>query len=294
LPIHEATWSKLGENTAEIINFLLLQDPDCLSKPVVSDDDDDEEEEDLPLHLACLSRDESNVIEHLYDLYPEAILIQNEQEQLPIDILREKLDELHINSETGRPYPHNEEWYQRLQYLIRFLQTQMNYARKAQNRNGMRRCDCTGSLPLHQAICSRAPLGSIKLLLKGNPNAIDVPMVLSKMYPLDIACQFSTLGVVKYLAELSPDRLNPCGFSRNFPLHHACRGGNCEVISYLLETPMASASVSERNGMNSDGMLPIHLFCEFVKGRWCEGETTEYTETIWRLLTAYPETVLNW
>jgi len=80
--------------------------------------------------------------------------------------------------------------------------------------------------------------------------------------------------------------------NKNFPLHHACRGGNCEVIEYLLETPISSAPVSERN---SDGMLPIHLFCEFVKGRrGCEGETPEYTETIWRLLTAYPETVLNW
>ena len=25
-----------------------------------------------------------------------------------------------------------------------------------------------------------------------------------------------------------------------------------------------------------------------------EEDTTAYTETIWRLLTAYPETVLNW
>ena len=293
LPIHEAA-SDPGKNTAEIVNFLLLQDPDCLSKPVVSNfasyDDGY-----LPLHLACSSRDESNVIEHLFDLYPEAILIQNEQEQLPIDILREKLDELHINSETGRPYPHNEEWYQRLQYLIRFLQTQMSYARKAQDETAMRTFDFVGYFPLHRAIRDKAPLGAIKLLLKGNPNAIDVPMVLSEMYPLDIACQFSTLDIVKYLVELSPDRLNPCGFSRNFPLHHACRGGNCEVIQYLLDRPMSSASVSERN---VDGMLSIHLFCEFVNEQEEEEDdaedTTEYTETIWRLLIAYPETVLNW
>ena len=111
------------------------------------------------------------------------------------------------------------------------------------------------------------------------------------MFPLDIASEISTVGVVRYLAEISSDRLNTCDVNKNYLLHHACRGGNCEVISYLLETPMSSASVSERN----DGdMLPIHLFCEFVRGRWCEGETPEYTETIWRLLTAYPETVLNW
>jgi len=47
-------------------------------------------------------------------------------------------------------------------------------------------------------------------------------------------------------------------------------------------------SVSERN---ANGMLPIHLFCEYVI---VKADIPEYTETIWRLLTAYPETVMNW
>ena len=95
------------------------------------------------------------------------------------------------------------------------------------------------------------------------------------MLPLDIASQSSTVGVVKYLAELSPDRLNTCDMNNNYLLHHACRGGNCEVISYLLETPMSS--VSERN---FDGMLPIHLFCKFANEQE-ESEDTTDTETIW-------------
>ena len=114
------------------------------------------------------------------------------------------------------------------------------------------------------------------------------------MHPLDNACEVSTAGVVKHLAELLPDRLSTCDVNKNYPLHHACCGGNCEVIAYLLETSMSSAAVSERN---VDGKLPIHLFCEFVNGQWCEDgeeDTPEYTETIWRLLSAYPETVLNW
>ena len=188
-------------------------------------------------------------------------------------------------------HSYKEEYVQEMQDLVSYLYTQMGYATKAQNRSGLRRRDCTGSLPLHNAIRAKAPLGSIKLLFGGNPDAINV-LDGSGVHPLDIAIQFSTVGVVKYLAELiGYNLLNACGSSRNFPLHHACRGGNCEVISYLLERPMSSATVSERN---ADDMLPIHLFCEFVRGRWCERETPEYTETIWRLLTAYPETVLNW
>jgi len=284
LPIHEACGHP-NKNTAEIVKFLLLHDPDCLSKPVVSDFNSDDEGS-LPLHLIwseSWGMDEFNMTELLFDLYPEAILIRNRLGQLPIDIIREDLDQL-----TGS---NDIDCEQRLQELIRFLSTQMNYARQAQDQNAMRMPDRFGFLPLHNAIRDGAPLGAIKLLIKGNPNAINIPDGYG-VHPLGIACYSGSVGVVKYLTQLVPDRLNAYDMNKNFPLHHACRGGNCEVIEYLLETPISSAPVSERN---SDGMLPIHLFCEFVKGRrGCEGETPEYTETIWRLLTAYPETVLNW
>lgn len=221
-------------------------------------------------------------------LYPEAILKRNERGQLPFDLLRRKDDELPMNLETGRP--HNEEARKRNQELLAFLSTQMGYAYKAQDENGVLMIpDHTGSLPLHYAVRTRAPLGSIKLLVKGYPNSIRMPD-RTGMYPLDVAIQYSKVGVVKYLAELTPLRLNTCDLNKNYPLHHACREGKCDVIEYLLETPVSSAAVSERN---VDGKLPIHLFCEHV--RCCHGyDPPGYTETIWRLLSAYPETVLNW
>ena len=286
LPIHEAVHHIPEDHAIDIIKFLLRHDPECISKPTTG------EYRTWPLHLVCGTFDESNVTELLFDIYPEAILLRNDQEDLPIDIVRMNLNALHINPETGEVY--NKVLYRRMEYIISFVLAQMNHARKAQDADATRTSDFAGSLPLHNAIQGRAPLGAIKLLVNGNTDAINIPD-RSGMLPLNIACQFSTVGVVKYLIQLSPGRLNACDVNNNFPLHHACRGGNCEVISYLLETPMSSASVSERN---VDGMIPIHLFCdcEFVKGRWCEceGETPEYTETIWRLLTAYPETVLNW
>ena len=181
---------------------------------------------------------------------------------------------------------HNQE---RLKEVKKFLHIQMVYARQSQDQNAMRTPDSTGFLPLHNALYTSAPLGSIKLLVKGNTDAINVPDGRG-VHSLCIASQYSTLDVVKYLAELSPDRLNTCDKNKNYPLHYACRGVNYEVISYLLETPMSS--VSERN---VDDMLPIHLFCKFVNEQENEDEDTpEYIETIWRLLTAYPETVLNW
>jgi len=292
LPIHCAARrlgsTGTGENAAEIIKFLLRQDPECLTRPVVfTNQYGIHNNGDLPLHIVCSFSNKDNSTEILYDLYPEAILIRNEGRQLPVDIVRGKLDSLTVNPETRIGY--NEERYQRLQDLIPFLYAQMSYATKAQNETAMRRRDFMGLLPLHQAICSRAPLGSIKLLVKGYPDAVNI-FDGCRMHPLDIAIQYSKVDVVKYLAELSDeDRLNECDVNENYPLHRACRSGNCEVIAYLLEQP--KSLVSERN---VDDKLPIHLFCEFVRGRWCEGETPEYTETIWRLLTAYPETVLNW
>ena len=291
LPIHWAC-TLPNKNTSAIIKFLVTQDPECVSKPVVSDRGDDNNHrqgnDTLPLHIICSRWDKSNITELLYDLYPEAILIRNRLGKLPIDLVRENLDGLGVDPEKGTVY--NVEYQQSMQYgLIPFLQTQMNYARQAQDRNVMMTPDNTGYLPLHNAIREHATLGSIKLLVKGYPDAVNVVPDGSGMHPLDIACEVSTVGVVKYLAELVPDRLNTCDVNKNYPLHHACWGGNYEVILYLLERPMSLASVSERN---VGGMLPVHLLCNFVS---CHGyDVPEYTEIIWRLLTAYPETVLNW
>jgi len=230
----------------------------------------------LPLHIVCPRWDTSNVTELLFDLYPEAILVRNEQGQLPADVIRG------INvSSINRS---NKEYAERLQEVTIFLSTQEMYAYKAQDENAVRTPDFTGSLPLHNALYASAPLGTIKLLVKGYQDAINIPDG-SGRHPLDTACWNCTAGIVKYLAELLPGRLNKCDVNKNYLLHHACRGGKCEVIQYLLDNPMG---LSERN---ANGMLPIHLFCEYVIGK---ADTSEYTETIWRLLTAYPETVLNW
>ena len=290
LPIHCAACRTGRENTSNIIEILLHHDPKCLSKPAVSVFGNNYDGH-LPLHIACSNSDEENITELVFDLYPEAILIRNTREQLPIDVLRKRDDRLSINSDTGRPY--DEKLRKRNRELLAFLSEQMSYAYKAQDENTLMKPDHTGSLPLHYAIRTQAPLGSIKLLVKGYPNAILIPDHTG-MRPLDFAIQFRTSGIVKYLVEITPGRLNACYMNKNFPLHHACRSGNCEVIAYLLETPVSLASVSERN---VDGKLPIHLFCEYVRRRCSEDEdedTPQYTETIWRLLSAYPETVLNW
>ena len=106
--------------------------------------------------------------------------------------------------------------------------------------------------------------------------------------PLPIACELCSVDVVEFLVEPFDGCLNVSDVKKNLPLHYACRGGNCGVVKYLLEKQ--AAPVSARS---ADDKLPICLLCERGEEN-VETESTEYTETIWRLLLAHPETVINW
>jgi len=258
LPIH------LAEKT-EIIKCLLLQDPDGASKATT-------ESRNLPLHLTCDRYNlDHNVVQLLFDAHPVAICTNNRNGNAPLEIIREWARR---NSDNSKVISEN------------FLETQMTYARKAQDIIAMHTLDSNGWLPLHHALHNKAPLGAIKLLEKGNPCALQV-IDYQGLFPLHIACEFSTADIVQFLVELNDSCLDHCDSNKNYPLHHACREGNFGVVKYLLESRVPS--VSERNGNNK---LPIHLLCESVLGV-VDRESPEYVEVIWRLILAYPETVLN-
>ena len=139
-------------------------------------------------------------------------------------------------------------------------------------------------MPLHRALKDNAPLGSIKLLVKGIPDAVQVSDQ-NGAYPLHIACEFSSVKVVKYLVELDGDTLNNVDANKDSPLHYACRGGKCGVVKYLLEANVPS--VSERN---NDNKLAVHLLFECGENI-LDRESMEYVETVWQLLLANPEVV---
>ena len=84
---------------------------------------------------------------------------------------------------------------------MKFLQAQLVYARHAQDMTAMTTVDENGWLPLHRALKGNVPLGSIKLLVRGNPAALQV--VDRKGHTRCIACEFSSVKVVKYLVDLA-------------------------------------------------------------------------------------------
>ena len=253
LPIHLA--SRLGRT--EIIGLLLEHDPDGASKKTSNN------ARQLPLHLACcFGRIEA--VKVLYDALPEAILVHNGRGRIPSQAISNQLR----NSST----------------IVNFLKVQQGYAQKAQDVSAMTTPDANGWLPLHHALKDKVTLGSIKLLLKGNPSSLRT-VDDNLAFPLHIACQFSTVKVVKYLVEL--DSRIPVGrldMNKDSALHYACRGGNLGVIQYLVYSHGSLVSDT-----NSDNKLPFHLLLE------CEDEqvreSLEFTEVCFQMLWTHPETV---
>jgi ankyrin repeat protein len=252
LPIHFAA----QDGSTKSIEMLVKYDPDAASKET------NDGNQQLPLHLACNYNTNLSSIQVLYDAYPEAVFTTTEHGETPLENAR-------LNSK---------------QSAVDFLQTQLVYARQAQDMTAMTTVDENGWLPLHHALKDNASLGSIKLLVRGNPAAVQVADQ-NGACPLHIACEFSSVKVVKYLVELAGDTLNNVDANKDSPLHYACREGNLGVVKYLLERN--APSVSDRN---NEKKLPIHLLFECKKSK-VDKECTEYIEVVWLFLLTYPEVV---
>ena len=251
LPIHCAA---IGGGTKSI-ELLLKYDSDAASKKT-------NDFLQLPLHLVCIENANLSSIQALYDAYPDAILARTE-------IGRTPLDGAHLSGN---------------QLAIEFLQTQLVYARQTQDVTAMTTVDDNGWLPLHHALRDNAPLGSIILLSRANPAAMQVADQ-NGAYPLHIACEFSSVKVVEYLVQCNQVILNHVDTKNNSPLHYACRGGSLNVVKYLLKANVPS--VSERNSNNK---LAIHLLFECGENI-LDRESMEYVETVWQLLLANSEMV---
>eukprot|EP00985_Skeletonema_marinoi_P002172 scaffold882_cov85-Skeletonema_marinoi.AAC.7 len=178
--------------------------------------------------------------------------------------------------------------HDRHQQVQAFINSQLVYAREAKDHRIMTTPDGNGELRLHTALQNNATLGSIKLLVKGNPLALESPDNCGVL-PLHVACQHhDSASVVQYLVGLDLSTLNAVDREGNTALHYACRGAQFEIITLLLEKYDA-ASVSK---MNAHGKLPIDLL--FVSDRVRDRESIDFTESVFRLLTAYPEAIMNY
>jgi hypothetical protein len=206
------------------------------------------------------------MLQLLYDAHPEAI----EDLQLFYD---------------AHPDAIEDDWLP--QVMQTFIDAQLAYFRAARDHTFISTPDENGQLPLHRALRDNITLGSIKLLIKGNPAAVRIPDNYGAL-PLHTAIQHhDSPAVVDYLIGLDPNTLTAVDREGNTTLHLACHGAKYEVVALLLQKYHA-VSVSKRNAYKK---LPIHLLLEsdaFVNRE----EDVKYTESIFQLLRVYPETVM--
>jgi ankyrin repeat protein len=72
------------------------------------------------------------------------------------------------------------------------------------------------------------------------------------------------------------------------PLHKACRGGHLAKIQYLLDKFAPASGI--RNAL---GYLPLHILIrKSGKADISMMNTPAFTETVFKLLQAYPESVM--
>ncbi len=266
-PIHHAIGA-LGNGTdpakaVEMVQFLLASNPNVASQkygdfmllplPWVFEKVDANDSSVSKLSAA------KEILQMLYDVHPEAI-----EDEVASDLC-----DLPEEIQT-------------------FIDTQLNHARQARDLRQMNTPDENGQLPLHRALRDNVTLGSIKLLVKGNPSAI-ATLDNRGMTPLHVACQHhNSPKVFEYLIGLNATvSLRAIDFNHNTLLHHACRGANHDIIAFLSEK-YGAASASKRNVNNK---LPIHLLLE--SGSVMDREGIDYIESVFQLIRAHPETVID-
>ncbi len=144
-------------------------------------------------------------------------------------------------------------------------------------------------LPLHFAIMKNECLGSIKLLVGGNPDAVHIPYKDGAM-PLHLAIQHHRCPeVIRYLVDKNTEQtLGIADLEGNTALHLACRSAKCEIIAILLDKHGA-VSVSKQN---RNGKLPIELLL-FETDADLDRQSTMYTDSIFRLVRAHPPVVMG-
>ena len=252
-PIHAAISRYDSATALKVVQFLLNCDP---NQKLI------QHQEKSLLHFACdkmrynSSKIEAGIeiIKAIYDAHPGAI----EDNRIASNIHR---------------------FHQQVQT---FIKKELVYARQAQDHRLMTTPDENGRLPLHTALQNNVRLGSIKLLVNGNPSAIRTAESNLAM-PLHIACQYhDSASVVQHLLSLDATVLDAVDRDGNTALHHACSRAKHDTIALLVE----KTSVSKRNAHDK---LPIHLLWESKEVS--DRESVDYTESIFRLLRADPEMI---
>jgi ankyrin repeat protein/serine/threonine protein kinase len=132
----------------------------------------------------------------------------------------------------------------------------VKYLIEEKNCDRMRLCDW-GRTPLHYACESEnARLDLVQYLMNLEGVNVNVKDARYGFTPLDIAAEYGTVDVVKYMIE-EKNCFDPANYEgSNAPLNHAAFRGNLPVVKYLVEKRGFDVNVK---GLND--LTPLHSAC---------------------------------
>ena len=160
------------DNISELTQFLLDHDRGAVTKR--------DNQGHLPLHIACSTLRDFEIIELLFNAHPEAIYSGLDEFTL--------LEYIRRTRNSAGP----------------FFESQLNFVQQAREDTTP---DENGQLPIHRLLQNtELTLGAIKLIMKSNP-AIKNATDNEGRIPLHIAINYADVKIVKYLIEANPESL---------------------------------------------------------------------------------------
>jgi ankyrin repeat protein len=224
----------------------------------------------LPIHIALRRRKSAAVkclLQHLYStqfdregrLPLHAFLTDYAFYGTPVPPLRTALDEKVLNRND-------------LLEIIELLVDQNPELVSARDRDG--------SVPLHVACATSAPLEFVRYLVEYAPAALQIDRTTDGSYPLHVALEHgaSSVAIDLLLCNADPDTIGLTNTAGETPLHVACRrGASFEIVQSVMDRFGAAAKSA-----SSQGDLPLFLAC---------AATAPSLDTIFMLMKGFPDVV---
>jgi ankyrin repeat protein len=262
-PLHEACkrFNTPVEETVKVLNALLEKGADIHAA---------NNEGQLPIHIALRRRKSAAVkclLQHLYStqfdregrLPLHAFLTDYAFYGTPVPPLRTALDEKVLNRND-------------LLEIIELLVDQNPELVSARDRDG--------SVPLHVACATSAPLEFVRYLVEYAPAALQIDRTTDGSYPLHVALEHgaSSVAIDLLLCNADPDTIGLTNTAGETPLHVACRrGASFEIVQSVMDRFGAAAKSA-----SSQGDLPLFLAC---------AATAPSLDTIFMLMKGFPDVV---
>jgi len=256
-PIHALLSNECTNNLQEILAYLVELNPSVIRML--------DGFMKAPLHLACRNSNMTlEVVQYIFNKWPEAIRMENERGWLPIH-------ELCYNIDIEKTRLGDIALYEILQFMLDVDSTLISEE------------DNSGYLPIHHAVDGMSTK-FCKALIKAYPESISVESEYGSL-PIHEACgngySYDITKTIRYLLELYPTSINARNGDGDMPIHSAARQfGRDYIIELLLSYDPDGASKE-----TDQRQLPLHLVCAKQHYNY------EYLDMVKVLYEAYPEAI---